>query len=99
MTSRPRWRAEAANSLPIQPAPTTTTRPPASQALAQRVAVGERAQVVDPVELGARDRDPPRLGARGQQQPVEPELAPSASVTRDRAGSIAVTVASVSSSI
>ena len=30
VTSSPRWRAEAANSLPIQPAPTTTTRPPVS---------------------------------------------------------------------
>ena len=40
------------------------------QALAQRVAVLQRAQVMDAVELGARDRDPARLGARGQQQPV-----------------------------
>jgi hypothetical protein len=29
VTSRPRWRAEAANSLPIQPPPTTSTWPPA----------------------------------------------------------------------
>ena len=30
VTSRPRWRAEAATSAPIQPAPTTTTEPPRS---------------------------------------------------------------------
>ena len=45
------------------------------QPLAQRVAVAERAQVVDPVELGARDRDPPRLSAGRQQQPVKREVA------------------------
>ena len=28
VTSQPRWRADAAISLPIQPAPTTTRRPP-----------------------------------------------------------------------
>ena len=67
--------------------------------LAQHVAVGERAQVVDPVELGARDLDPPRLGARGQQQPVVRQLA--AVVERDPrpSGSIAVTVVPVISSI
>jgi hypothetical protein len=31
LTSSPRWRAQAANSLPIQPAPTATTRPPPSR--------------------------------------------------------------------
>ena len=31
VTSRPRWRAEAATSAPIQPAPTTTTVPPRSR--------------------------------------------------------------------
>ena len=30
VTSRPRWRADAATSAPIQPAPTTTTEPPRS---------------------------------------------------------------------
>jgi hypothetical protein len=31
VTSAPRWRAEAADSAPIQPAPITTTLPPASK--------------------------------------------------------------------
>ena len=43
--------------------------------LAQHVAVGERAQVVDAVEVGARDGNPPRLGAGRQQQLVVGELA------------------------
>ena len=70
MTSRPFWRAEAATSAPIQPAPITTTCPPALEARAQRVGVGERAQVEHAVELGAGQREPPRLGAGRQQQPV-----------------------------
>ena len=45
------------------------------EALAQGVAVGERAQVVDAVEVGAGDRDPARLGPGRQQQPVVAELA------------------------
>jgi hypothetical protein len=43
---------------------------------AQRVAVRERAQVVDRVQVGAGDRQPTRFCARGQQQPVVAELAP-----------------------
>ena len=70
------------------------------QALAQRITVLQRAQVMDADELGARDRDPAGLGARRQQQPVVVVSSrPSASATRDSAGSIAVTVVSVSSSI
>ena len=36
VTSRPRWRAEAATSAPIHPAPTTTTVPPRSSRRAGR---------------------------------------------------------------
>ena len=36
VTSRPRWRAEAATSAPIHPAPTTTTLPPRSTVRAAR---------------------------------------------------------------
>ena len=42
----------------------------AVQTLAQRVAVLQRAQVMDAAEFGARDRDPAWLRAGGQQQPV-----------------------------
>ena len=41
------------------------------QTLAQRVAVGESAQIVNSVELSARNRDPARFGAGGKQQPVD----------------------------
>jgi hypothetical protein len=41
---------------------------------AQGVAVSQRSQVVDPIEVRTRDRDSPRLGAGAQEQPVEPEL-------------------------
>ena len=53
VTSSPRWRAEAATSVPIQPAPIDDQPAAGVQPLAQRVGVGERAQVVDAVELGA----------------------------------------------
>jgi hypothetical protein len=45
------------------------------ETLAQRVAVGERAQVVDTVQISPRDRYPARLGASRQQQPFVGELA------------------------
>ncbi len=65
----------------------------------QQVTVGERAQVADPVEIRAGNRQPARLGAGRDQQPVVAERAASSSVTRDAPGSIAVTVTPVSSSI
>jgi len=38
--------------------------------LAQPLGIRQRAQVVDLVEIGPRERQPPRLGAGGQQEPV-----------------------------
>ena len=87
VTSRPGWRAEAATSLPIQPAPTTTRAAARSQRAAQRVGILERPQVVDAGELGARDSEPPRLGAGGEQQPVVAGLSPSSRTTLPAAGS------------
>src|SRR4051794_7520671 len=75
VTSAPSWRAEAANSA--DPAGADDGHVALRlQAPAQRVAVRERAQVVDPVELGAGNRQPARLRAGGQQQPVVAELSP-----------------------
>ena len=54
------------------------------EALAQRVAVGERPQQWTPVEVGAGEVQPPRLGAGGQQQPVVAE--PLAAVQRELPG-------------
>ena len=54
VTSTPFWRAEAATSEPIQPAPITTTRAACASRSRERVGVGEVAQVVDAVEVGAR---------------------------------------------
>jgi IS30 family transposase len=41
---------------------------------AQHVAIGQRTQVANPVQIGSWDRDLARLGAGGQQQPIESEL-------------------------
>jgi hypothetical protein len=69
-------RADTATSQPIQPAPTIATRPCGVEALAQRVAVGERAQLADAVELGPGQGEPPRPRAgREQQAVVEDALA------------------------
>ena len=68
--------------------------------LAQRVAVGQRPQVVDLAELAARNRQPAGFGASGQQQTVVRQRLPV--VERDRARlsrSTAVTVVPVISSI
>ena len=56
------------------------------QARFQRLAVVERAQVVDAVEIGARDRDLPGLCAGRQQQAVVVQLAPIVKRDRRRAG-------------
>ena len=52
VTSRPRWRAEAATSAPIHPAPTTTTcrRDPAVRAGRP---ILDAAQIEDALEFGA----------------------------------------------
>ena len=87
--------------MPIQPAPIDHgPRARLRARAAMRVGVGERAQVVDAVELGARHRQPPRLGAGGEQQPVEAEpLAAGERRLARRVASIAVTEVPVSSSI
>ena len=83
VTSSPRCRADAAASEPIQPAPITTRRPPAVEALADRVGLSTRAQVEDALEVGARESQPAGLGAGREQQPVEGQ--PLAAVQRDLA--------------
>ena len=55
-TSRPRWRAEAATSAPIQPAPMTVTVATAVKPFAQEVGVVNAAQVKDAVELAAKKK-------------------------------------------
>ena len=52
--------------MPIQPPPATTARAPGAARAAMRVGVGEVAQVVDAVEVGARHGQPPRLGRRSR---------------------------------
>ena len=73
VTSTPRCRAEAATSQPIQPAPITTSRPPASRRARSASLSPSVRRMVDAVELGARDAQPPRLRAGGQQQAVVAE--------------------------
>ena len=70
VTSMPSCRAEAATSEPIQPAPITTRRPPAGGHRGQPLAVGDRAQVEDAVEVDAGQRQRARLGAGGEQEAV-----------------------------
>ena len=63
--------ARGGRELAADPAGADDHHPATSpQALAQRIAVLQRAQVMDADELGARDRDSAGLGARRQQQPV-----------------------------
>jgi hypothetical protein len=68
VTSRPRWRAEAATSAPIQPDDDGCA--PAVHPLVKEVRVVDAAQVQHSVELGARNSQPARLGASGEQQSV-----------------------------
>ena len=42
--------------------------------LPDRIRVGERAQVVNPVELGSGHVQPPDIGASGDQRLAEPDL-------------------------
>ena len=70
VTSRPSWRAEAATSEPIQPAPTTTTEPLCAKPFAQGVRVIDAAEVEHAVQIGSGYREPARLGAGGEQQAV-----------------------------
>ena len=67
-TSAPIWRADAATSEPIHPAPTTTTRPAPRTASPSRTGVAEPAEVVDAVQIGAGDVEPSRRGARRQDR-------------------------------
>ena len=59
-TEAPSWRAEAATSAPIQPAPMTTTRFERDHGLAQLIGVGDAAKVAHPGEVGTRHGDAAR---------------------------------------
>ena len=69
VTSQPACRAAAAASRPIQPAPATTTLAALPEPGGQRRVVGHGAQVHQPVQVGAGDRQPAGRGAGGEQQP------------------------------
>ena len=99
VTSAPSWRAEAATSHPIQPAPTTTRDPPEAIACRSRSLSGRLRRVMTP------SRSMPGIGGLRGSAPTHSRSrshasrSPPSSVTVPWAGSIAVTVVPVSSSI
>ena len=66
--------------------------------LADRVGVAERAQVVDPLELGALDAQDVDVRAGGQQRLAEPHLLPALELRRPRARDRATSRSSASRS-